>query len=199
MFMWLQRFYYDYRQLKDVLPLAESRIMSLYDSPSGQRLVDLLIVAEDHRNRYHIGVDVIAIVRALYRRLTSSAREGASTIEQQLVRVITGDYRHSASRKLKEILLAVSIRMQYDRRILALIYLDMAYYGTLYQSLDAILDKYGLSRSDEIDLQTCASIVARLKYPEPRMSSDKRFSQIRARSNHILRLYLLNRKLNRSL
>ena len=197
--MSFQRIYYDYRQLKDILPLAESRVMDLYDSLSGQRLVDLLIVAEDHRNRFHIGVDVIAIGRALFRGMTSSAREGASTIEQQLVRVVTGDYRHSVARKLKEILLAISIRMQYDRRILALIYLDMAYYGTLYQSLDAILDKFGLKRCDDIDLPTCASIVARLKYPEPRMSSDRRFSQIKSRSNHILRLYLLSKKHNRSL
>lgn len=195
--MWFQRLFHDYRKLQRVLPSAVANIMPLYASPSGKKLVDCLIIAEDHRNKYHIGVDVIAIVRALYKRIMMSSKEGASTIEQQLVRVITQDYQYSLSRKLKEIVLAICIRRMYNRKLLALSYLNIAFYGTLYQSLDAILMKYGLQKCDDIDLRTCASIVAHLKYPEPIEPSDYRISQLKVRENHILRLYLKNKKKNR--
>ena len=197
--MWLTTLYHDYRVIQEVLKLHTPYVYPFYNSSSGQRLINLLILAEDHRNRFHIGFDVIAIFRACYRRMTSSNLEGASTIEQQLVRVITGDYRRTLYRKLKEIIMAVCIRKNHNRRILAIIYLDIAYYGTYYQSLDEILGKYGLSKLDEIDLQTCASIIARLKYPEPRKHSQKRLSQINARSLHILKLYQLYQKKQRIL
>lgn len=108
--MWLRRLYSDSQLLEDVLPSAVATIQSFYETSTGQILIDFLILAEDHRNKYHIGVDVIAICRAIYRRLRFSVKEGASTIEQQLVRVVTGDYRDSISRKIKEIMLAVYIR-----------------------------------------------------------------------------------------
>lgn len=185
-----RRIYYDYQRLCLILPTATEKAAPLSETEFGRNLIDMLIVAEDHRNRYHIGVDVIAIARALYRRIKLSANEGASTIEQQLVRVVTGDYRHTVSRKIKEILLAIYIRRRFNRRVLAMTYLEMAYYGTLYQSLDSILSKYGLTKTDAIDIRTCAEIVARLKYPEPRKASDARVRQIEARTSHILKLYL---------
>ena len=197
--MWFIKLYEDYKKLQEFLKVHATFIYPFYYTSSGQRLIDILILAEDHRNRFHIGVDILAIFRALYKRITSSTIEGASTIEQQLVRVIIGDYKKTICRKLKEILLAIYIRNNYDRKILALIYLDIAYYGTLYQSLDAILKKYNLSKCDDIDLYICASIVARLKYPEPRKYSQKRLSQIKARSLHILKLYQIYQKNQRKL
>lgn len=197
--MWLETLYHDYRRVQEVLDLRTPCVYPFYNSSSGQRLISLLILAEDHRNRFHIGFDIIAIFRAWYRRMTSTSIEGASTIEQQLIRVITGDYRRTLNRKLKEIILAICIRKNYNRKILALIYLDIAYYGTNYQSLDAILRKYRLSKLDEIDLPTCASIIARLKYPEPRFCSNKREAQINARCDHILKLYKLSQKHKRIL
>ena len=180
----------DRELLLSVLPPLISRNSNLLSSPSGERLLDFLILGEDHRNKYHIGFDIIALVRATYRNLVRKTNEGASTIDQQLVRVITGDYRRTPSRKIKEILLAVIIRSRFDRRQLAISYLDIAYYGTLCQSLDSILDKFGLTRDDDINLRTCASIVARLKYPESKISSEKNICRIERRTSHLLQLYL---------
>ncbi|WP_349825405.1 transglycosylase domain-containing protein [Bacteroides ovatus] len=44
---------------------------------------------------YHIGFDIIAIIRACFKLLISNKKEGASTIEQQLIRVVTNDYRYT--------------------------------------------------------------------------------------------------------
>lgn len=180
----------DRELLLSELPPLISRNSSLLSSPSGKRLLNILILGEDHRNKYHIGFDIVAICRAVYRNLIRKTNEGASTIDQQLVRVITGDYRRAPSRKIKEILLAVIIRSRFDRRQLAISYLDIAYYGTRYQSLDSILDKFGLTRNDDIDIRTCAAIVARLKYPEPKICSERNICRIEGRTSHLLQLYL---------
>src|SRR5262245_58755153 len=55
----------------------------------------LLVSGEDHRHGRHPGFDCVAIGRAIWRRLTQGANEGASTIEQQIVRVTTNRYERS--------------------------------------------------------------------------------------------------------
>ena len=95
-----------------------------------EKLVAFLIVAEDHRYYKHIGFDIIGICRATYRDVFWGKREGASTIEQQLVRVLTEDYRFSIRRKIKEIYLATKLKRLADKYTLAAAYLDMANYGS---------------------------------------------------------------------
>lgn len=175
--------------LKKVIPDENAKIELFLTNKSAEKLINFLIVAEDHRYKYHIGFDIIAIFRAIFKRLIYHTQEGASTIEQQLVRVLTNDYRYNLHRKIKEIVLAVYLKSVLDRRRIAIIYLNIAYYGTSYQSLDAILDKYKLTKDNVLDDRVCAEIVARLKYPEPLICSVCRKRQIEMRVEHILHLY----------
>lgn len=175
--------------LKKIIPQESTKIESLLTNISADKLVNFLVVAEDHRYKYHIGFDVIAIFRAILKNIVYKTSEGASTIEQQLVRVIINDYKRCLSRKIKEIILASYVKLVFDKRKLALIYLNIAYYGTRYQSLEAILRKYNLTKKDTIDDCICAEIVARLKYPEPLVCSVHRKKQIEMRVKHILCLY----------
>ncbi len=69
----------------------------------------LLVSGEDHRHGWHPGFDIVAILRAVWRRLFFGSREGGSTIEQQLVRTITGRYERTFCRKLREIFLAMLV------------------------------------------------------------------------------------------
>lgn len=154
-----------------------------------KKLVDFLIVGEDHRYYNHIGFDVIGICRAAYRDIFRGKREGASSIEQQLVRVLTEDYRYSFRRKIKEIYLATKLKNLADKYTLAAAYLDLANYGTDYVGLSAILNKYGVFLKHDMDDEICAEIIARLKYPEPRRYNAKRMAQIESRKKHILWLY----------
>lgn len=56
------------------------------------KLINFLISAEDHRFRYHTGVDPIAILRAIYIYIRYGKYQGASTIEQQFIRTVTCRY-----------------------------------------------------------------------------------------------------------
>ena len=74
--------YRDIELLRQVIPFECFKIKSLLSNNSADRLINFLIVAEDHRYKYHIGFDVIAILRALIKNLIYNTHEGASTIEQ---------------------------------------------------------------------------------------------------------------------
>lgn len=157
--------------------------------PSKLLLINVLIVGEDHRFRFHPGFDVIAIVRAFIKNLFLNTHEGASTIEQQLVRTKSGRYEMTFKRKFWEIVAAFRLFLIRDREQIAWDYLNCAYYGTNYHSLEQIVTRFGYELTDEIPLEICAEIVARLKYPEPRKMTEKRRKQIARRKKHLLKLY----------
>lgn len=154
-----------------------------------QKLVVFLVLGEDHRYYKHIGFDIIGICRAIFRDLFYGKREGASTIEQQMVRVLTEDYRFNILRKVKEIYLATKLKRFADKYTLAAAYLDIANYGTDLYGLVSVLNRFGVSLQHEIDDEICAEVVTRLKYPEPRRYNALRMEQIELRKKHLLRLY----------
>jgi hypothetical protein len=125
----------------------------------------LLVSGEDHRHGFHPGFDPIAIARALWRRMTKTSREGASTIEQQLVRVITGRYERTLRRKVKEILLAILVSRCFPRAELPAVYLRIAYYGWRMQGFSQACDRMGINPS-QASIADAARLVARLKYPQ---------------------------------
>ena len=71
-------------------------------------LMEMLVTGEDRRFLRHCGFDPAAIARAAFWTLRGRL-QGASTIEQQLVRTITGEKQIRTTRKIREILLAASV------------------------------------------------------------------------------------------
>lgn len=166
----------------------------LMDFESHHILVNMLISAEDHRFRFHLGFDLFAIGRAIRNNIFYKKNEGASTIEQQLVRTLTGDYRKKIMRKVKEITFAFLLKTLVDKKTIALIYLRVAYYGTDLNNLDSIKNKFGKRQNEFLNEDLAAEIVARLKYPEPRPTAEKKIQLIAKRKQYILRLYYKHSK-----
>lgn len=185
----IRQIWHDLHILRKVIPIESVKIESYLANESVEKMINFLIVAEDHRYKYHVGFDLIAIFRSILKYIFYGKKEGASTIEQQLVRVVTCDYRYNLCRKIKEIILACYVKSVFEKKRIALIYLNIAYYGTKYQSLDAILGKYSLTKENALENRVCAEIVARLKYPEPLICSAHRKIQIEMRVKHILCRY----------
>ncbi|MBK8089148.1 MAG: transglycosylase domain-containing protein [Chitinophagaceae bacterium] len=173
--------------------LLKNKLLELISTPSisdkNDLLKNILISGEDHRFRYHMGFDIIAIIRAIKNRLLYKKKEGASTIEQQLVRVLTNNFERTFKRKIKEILLATTLRYIIPRKSIPSAYLQIAYYGTNMIGLKAALKKLKIPASEDLSVENAAEIVARIKYPEPRIISPKRTEQILVRKNHLLTLY----------
>ncbi len=134
--------------------------------PVPARFIRALAVAEDKRNALHPGVDPIGIFRAILVRVCRKEIQGASTIEQQFVRVVTGSYEMTMRRKIKEQALAVAVSRRRSKTQIASAYLFIARYGSgLNGALG--LGKLCGTNLDECQAHTIYEAVARLKYPEP--------------------------------
>jgi penicillin-binding protein 1A len=144
-----------------------------------------LIAAEDHRFYTHHGVDWRAVVRATWRNVALGMLEGASTIEQQLVRRVTGRYERRLSRKVREMLLACLVERLVPKAEIPALYLRVAYFGAGMNGVFQASRRLGFDL-DKITQYQAAALVARLKYPEPSRPSPKRARQIARRADHIL-------------
>jgi membrane peptidoglycan carboxypeptidase len=148
----------------------------------------LLVSGEDHRHARHPGFDLIAIGRACWRRLRYGTHEGGSTIEQQIVRVLTGRYERTIVRKLREIALAVLVSRRYAKHRLPAAYLWIGYYGWRMNGYKQACRRLGIL-TQSLSSKEAAMLVARLKYPQPRDASAHRMTQIEQRAEHLRVLY----------
>jgi membrane carboxypeptidase/penicillin-binding protein len=152
----------------------------------------LLISGEDHRFFGHSGIDLIAVCRALWRGVVFRLPEGASTIEMQVVRVVTGRYERTLARKVREMGLATLVTRAIPKEALPGIYLRLGYFGWRMNGFSAACRR--ISRCPESLTPTdTARLVARLKYPQPREISAHRRTQIDIRARHLLRLHARHR------
>ncbi|MCI9844548.1 transglycosylase domain-containing protein [Flavobacterium pectinovorum] len=174
-------------KIKHIVSNERGNINKYSNLPNLDKLIEFLIIGEDRRFYSHPGFDIIAITRAIRNRLFYSKKEGASTIEQQLVRVLTDQYKRTFKRKLKEIILATQLKRILSKKEIALLYLKLAYYGTEKQGLEMTLDTFNLSLNSILSDYVCASIISRLKYPEPKSESPKRSIQINIRTKYIIK------------
>lgn len=149
---------------------------------------EFLVVAEDHRFYCHGGIDPIAVCRAIWRTIALNKYEGASTIEMQLIRVVSQRTERSLSRKVREMALATLLSKEFSKNDLTDLYLKIGYYGWRmlgYRQACKRLQK----NTDSLTPFENAKLVARLKYPEPKFEIVKRQNQINLRAKHILMLH----------
>ncbi len=110
-------------------------------------LIDATIATEDRFFYANVGVDPIAVVRAVYYNVTEGEIvSGASTITQQLARnvLLTPEERteQTLARKVKEAVLAVEINRRYTKEEILEIYLNQIYYGNLAYGIEAAAQTY---------------------------------------------------------
>jgi len=142
--------------------------------------VDALIISEDHRSELHPGIDVIAIIRALYVWVKLGQVQGASTIEQQYVRVVSNRFKRTAARKFREQILAVMLARRTKKYAVASAYLSIAFYGAGSSGISGLTDKFGDDLS-KVSFDQALRMVAQLKYPRPIHPSEEWHSKIEAR------------------
>ena len=148
------------------------------------RFVATLVAAEDHRSALHPGIDPIAIFRVMLVWAQTGAVQGASTIEQQLVRVALGRYERTLRRKFWEQLLAIGLSSRRTKSRIAMAYLSIAFYGSGQYGLSALIRHCGsellVAPQDNI-----LQMIAKLKYPEPLSPSPEWRQKILRRVSYI--------------
>jgi membrane carboxypeptidase/penicillin-binding protein PbpC len=131
-------------------------------------LLELVLVLEDRRFADHNGVDLLAAARAFARWIIRRPRGGASTIDMQLARTITGYRAKTIARKLYESALAVAIRRSASAEAVLLAYLDVAYFGPGVRGAEAAAFAYFKQPTAALSLPQCAELAAMLVYPLPK-------------------------------
>ncbi|MCD6285759.1 MAG: transglycosylase domain-containing protein [Anaerolineae bacterium] len=127
----------------------------------------LATVATEDRNFYqHGGFDPIAIARAVYYALQErEIVSGASTITQQVARnILLGPdamFEQTASRKIKEIILAAELTRRYSKDDILEIYVNNNNYGNLAYGVDAAARTYFGTNAAQLTLSQ-ASFLAGL-------------------------------------
>lgn len=146
-------------------------------------LIHALVAAEDRRFFSHFGVDSKGLTRALMLFVTKKNIQGASTITQQMVRVLTKDYRYSVRRKFKEMCLACVVDREISKRTQASIYLSVAYFGWRMHGANQVCHRLHLA--SPLSPSMAASVVARLRYPEPREITPQYIEKLNRRTRYV--------------
>ena len=140
-----------------------NKLAALSISPE---LLQALVVGEDRRFFRHSGLDAIAMLRAAWQFVAHGRVQGASTIEQQLVRTLTKRYERTLRRKAREIMLATCVGDVLDKPQVASTYLLVAYYGWGMMGVIQACTRLEYDCSS-LSWNQAASLIARLKYPQP--------------------------------
>jgi 1A family penicillin-binding protein len=130
-------------------------------------LRDAVVAVEDHRFHKHLGIDPIAVGRAIVRDVRSrELEEGGSTLTQQLARTLfltasRGDWL----RKGKEAVLAVMIEQRLSKQQILELYLNRIYLGGNVYGVEAMSQNvFGKSASD-LTLAEAAFIAGLIRMP----------------------------------
>jgi penicillin-binding protein 1A len=117
------------------------------------------IAAEDRRFYQHDGVDVLGILRAVGRNISQrSVEEGASTITQQLARMVFLSQDRTLIRKVKEAALAGKIERQLSKEQILEQYLNYVYLGSSAYGVSDAAWVYFSKTPDQLTLPEAALI-----------------------------------------
>jgi hypothetical protein len=128
----------------------------------------MTIALEDRRFFYHPGVDPPSIVRETLRVLTGRKHGGASTIDMQLVRTVTGFRAPTMRRKIYETFLAFLIQFRHRKLEILRSYLACAFFGSGLIGADAAAQRIFTKDADQLSIEEASLISAMLAYPCPR-------------------------------
>jgi membrane peptidoglycan carboxypeptidase/DNA-directed RNA polymerase subunit RPC12/RpoP len=113
--------------------LAELFDVKISDSKYNEippEMVKLLLFVEDKNFFSHGGIDYFALIRAVLHNITSLRYEqGASTITQQLARILLNRREKTLARKFKEALLAFALERKYTKEEILTLYMNHVYLG----------------------------------------------------------------------
>jgi penicillin-binding protein 1A len=125
-----------------------------------------IIAIEDRHFYDHTGIYLPSLVRAAYRNfLSGSAREGGSTITQQLARMMYLSQERTIKRKVQEAILTYWIEHQLPKQEILTRYLNTAYFGAGVYGVDAAARRYFGKTAKELSLSESAMLAGLVRAP----------------------------------
>lgn len=154
-------------------------------------LIQTLLAIEDRRFFSHVGVDPIAIGRALWTNFTRGAVvQGGSTLTQQLAKNLFYSPQRTIGRKIREVVAAVALEFKYRKEEILESYLNEIYLGqagpvSIYGVGEAAHRYFGKT-VETLSIEEMALIVGMIKGPNV-YSPVKNIENATKRRNVVLR------------
>ena len=124
------------------------------------------ICTEDKNFYKHMGFAPARIVKATYKNLTSgSAKEGASTISQQLIKNTHLTHDKTMQRKVREVALAHKLERRYSKDDILQMYFNAIYFGNGVYGLESASHYYFDKPAANLSLRESASLAGLIRNP----------------------------------
>ena len=179
----------------------EGRLLRVYPSARGEFrfpvrldemspwLLKATVAVEDRRFYSHPGADPLAVARAVFQNLKSGrVRSGASTITQQLVRILE-DRPRTLWTKVVETFRALQLERQRTKADLLEAYMNLAPYGGNLRGVEAASLRYFGKRARELSLSE-AALLAGLPQSPARLRPDRHYDRAMGRRRIVLEAML---------
>src|SRR5437764_12367497 len=128
--------------------------------------IEAVLTREDARFYEHKGIDWRGILRALaHDVLSGSAREGASSITQQLARNSLPLGGRTLSRKLLEAMVAFRIEHQFTKQQILELYINRIYFGTGCYGVETASQAYFSKSASKLNLSEAAILAGLIRSP----------------------------------
>ncbi len=145
--------------------LDKREVISIDQIPSC--LIQAFLAAEDWGFYKHSGLSIKGIVRSILVNIVSFRRaQGASTITQQLVRLLFFEPTKSFQRKIKEQILSIVIERQFTKEQILEAYLNHIYLGAGIYGVEAACFTFWGKHISEISVDEAASLASIVRYPQ---------------------------------
>lgn len=156
-------------------------------------LAQAIIAIEDRRFYRHGGIDLRGILRAGWRNTQAGGtREGASTITQQLARLMYLSPERTFRRKVQEAVLAIWLESQLTKEDILLRYLNTAYFGAGAYGVDAAARRYFSKRAGELTLSEAAMLAGLVRAPS-QLAPTRNFGGAKERQELVLQAMVESR------
>jgi len=153
-------------------------------------LLKAIVSVEDSKFWVHKGLDPLAIVRAILKDIIAGKiKEGASTITQQLTKVVFLSPEKTVVRKLKEMILAYRIEQKLTKEEILELYLNKVYFGNGAYGVEMASKAYFGKSVSEINLAEASLLCGLVKAPS-------RYSPYRDLDEAKRRQYIVLKRMN---
>jgi penicillin-binding protein 1A len=151
------------------------------------KVVEALLAIEDTVFFEHNGINVEAIIRAIFKDIKAMGMvEGASTITQQLVRNTILTREKTLIRKLKEVLLSLRVEEIISKEEILELYLNKIYYGRGFYGIKTAAKGYFRKELNALSLKEIAMLIGLIKAPSF-YDPTKNYDHSIGRANRVLR------------
>lgn len=156
-------------RLRSDLSRIDQNVRPLPQSPAAAlTALELMTIAiEDRRFFHHPGVDAFSILREAIKVLRGRKHGGASTIDMQFVRTVTGYRAPTMQRKMYEAFLALVIQSRHKKLEILRSYLACAFFGSGLIGANAAAQRVFNKDADRLSMEEASFISAMLAYPRP--------------------------------